>query len=147
MRKGSRFKALGSRVGLKSSYEGLQEDVKRLKTPALEVWKNQYPDRDYTVKIDIPEFTCLCPKTGLPDFANITIRYIPDRWCIELKSLKYYEVSFRNVGIFNEHVVNKILDDFVKACAPKWAEVFGEFNARGGIKTTVSAEYKNRSNQ
>ena len=87
----------------RGSYEGLQEDVKRLKTPALEVWRNQYPDRDYVVKIDIPEFTCLCPKTGLPDFANITIRYVPDKWCVELKSLKYYEVSFRDVGIFNEH--------------------------------------------
>jgi len=129
----------------RGSYEGLQEDVKRLKTPALEVWRNQYPDRDYVVKIDIPEFTCLCPKTGLPDFANITIRYVPDKWCVELKSLKYYEVSFRDVGIFNEHVINRILDDFVKACRPRRAEIVGEFNARGGIKTTVNAEYKHRN--
>ena len=126
----------------RGSYEGLQEDVKRLKTPALEVWRNQYPDRDYVVKIDIPEFTCLCPKTGLPDFANITIRYVPDKWCVELKSLKYYEVSFRDVGIFNEHVINRILDDFVKACRPRRAEIVGEFNARGGIKTIVTREYK-----
>jgi len=127
----------------KSSYEGLQENIRNLKTPKIEVWKNQYPERDYVVKIDIPEFTCICPKTGLPDFATITIRYIPDRLCLELKSLKYYVIFYRDVGIFNENVVNKILDDCVKACLPRWMEVAGEFNARGGIKTTVSAEYKN----
>lgn len=124
-----------------SSYEGLQDKVRRLKTPRIEVWKNQYPDRRYIIKIDIPEFTCICPKTGLPDFAVITVRYIPARLCIELKSLKYYEIFYRNVGIFNEHVVNKVLDDLVKVCRPRWMEVVGEFNARGGIKTTVSAEY------
>ena len=127
---------------MKRSYEGLQKNIKNIRTPKIEVWKNQYPDRDYIVKIEIPEFTCLCPKTGLPDFANITIRYIPDQGCVELKSLKYYELFFRDVGIFNEHVVNKVLDDLVKACRQRWAEVVGEFNARGGIKTTVSAEYK-----
>jgi 7-cyano-7-deazaguanine reductase len=125
-----------------SSYEGLQKGIRTLATPGIDVWKNQYPDRDYVITIDIPEFTCICPKTGLPDFAVITIRYIPDKVCIELKSLKYYELSYRNLGIFHENVVNKFLDDLVKACRPRWMEVLGEFNARGGIKTTVKAEYK-----
>src|SRR3989338_8921652 len=97
-----------------SSYEGLQKKIRRLKTPKIEVWKNEYPERDYIVDIDMPEFTCICPKTDLPDFADIKIVYIPDKWCIELKSLKYYTIFYRNIGIFNEHVVNKILDDFVK---------------------------------
>lgn len=126
----------------RSSYEGLQDKIRKLKTPPIEIWKNQYPDRNYTIEIDIPEFTCICPKTGLPDFANIVIRYIPDKWCIELKSLKYYTLFYRNIGIFNEHVVNKLVDDFVKACKPLWVEIVGEFNARGGIKTIVSAKYK-----
>ena len=125
-----------------SSYEGLQNAIKKLKTPKIEVWKNRYPDRDYIITIDIPEFTCICPKTKLPDFAVITIRYTPDEFCIELKSLKYYEIFFRDVGIFHENVVNKFLDDLMRACKPRWMEITGEFNARGGIKTTVRAEYK-----
>ncbi len=124
------------------SYEGLQKNIKGLKTPNVGVWKNQYPDREYVIIIDIPEFTCLCPKTGLPDFADIIVRYIPDQLCIELKSLKYYEIFYRNVGIFHENVVNKFLDDLVRACKPRWMEIAGEFNARGGIKTSVRAEYK-----
>ena len=129
----------------RSSYEGLQGKVRNLKAPAIETWKNQYPDKDYTITIDIPEFTCICPKTGLPDFANITIRYIPDALCLELKSLKMYTIFYRDVGIFNENVVNKILEDCVKACKPRSMEIAGEFNARGGIKTTVNAEYKKGS--
>ena len=129
----------------KTPYEGLQKKIRQLKTPRIDTWKNQYPDRDYTIQIDIPEFTCICPKTGLPDFATIVIKYVPDEECIELKSLKYYTLFFRDIGIFNEHVVNKMLDDFVKSCAPRWMEIFGEFNARGGIKTTVVAEYGDRS--
>ena len=125
----------------RSSYEGLQENIRVLKTPGIEVWKNQYPDRDYVITIDIPEFTCICPKTGLPDFADIVIRYIPDKWCIELKSLKYYTLFYRDKGIFNENVVNRLLDDFVRTVKPRWAVISGEFNARGGIKTTVKAEY------
>ena len=127
-----------------SSYEGLQKGIKDLKTPKVEAWKNQYPGRDYVITIDVPEFTCICPKTGLPDFAVITIRYIPDRSCIELKSLKYYELFYRDIGIFHENVVNKFLDDLVRACKPRWMEIAGEFNARGGIKTTVRAEYKRK---
>jgi 7-cyano-7-deazaguanine reductase len=126
----------------KSLYEGLQSKVRTLKAPIIETWKNQYPDRDYVITIDIPEFTCICPKTGLPDFATIVIKYIPDVLCVELKSLKYYTIFYRNVGIFNENVVNKMLDDLVKSCKPRWMELVGEFNARGGIKTTVRAEYK-----
>ncbi len=125
----------------KSSYEGLQGAIRKLKTPPVDTWKNQYADRDYVIRIDIPEFTCICPKTGLPDFATVMIRYIPDRRCVELKSLKYYTIFYRDVGIFNEHVVNRMLDDLVKCCTPRWMEIVGEFNARGGIKTTVRAEY------
>lgn len=126
----------------KSSYEGLQENVRRLKTPAIEVWQNKYPDRKYTINLEVLEFTCICPKTGLPDFATIRIEYSPDKYCIELKSLKMYTIFYRNVGIFHEHVINKFLEDLVKACRPRWVKITGEFNVRGGIKTSVSAEYK-----
>ncbi|MFA4984420.1 MAG: preQ(1) synthase [Candidatus Omnitrophota bacterium] len=125
----------------KSAYEGLQSGVRGLKTPAIEVWKNQYPDKDYIVRLDVPEFTCICPKTGLPDFANILIEYSPEKYCIELKSFKLYTISYRNVGIFHEHVINRILDDFVRAARPKWAKITGVFNPRGGITTTVTSEY------
>ena len=128
----------------KSSYEGLQEDIHKLKTPPIDVWKNKYPDKEYTVNLEIPEFTCICPKTGLPDFATIKIQYIPDEFCIELKSLKYYINFYRNIGVFHEHVVNKIAEDFIKACKPKWVRIEGQFNPRGGIKTTVFREYKRR---
>lgn len=126
----------------KSSYEGLQKSVRSLKTPEIEVWENQYPDKDYAVKLEVPEFTCICPKTGLPDFASITIEYGPSRYCVELKSFKLYTVWFRNVGIFHEHFVNRVLDDFVKACRPKWARISATVNPRGGITTTVSREYR-----
>ena len=122
-----------------SSYEGLQSHVRDLSLPDLETWENQYADRDYEVKIEIPEFNCICPKTGLPDFATITIRYSPDRDCVELKSLKLYITAFRNVGIFHEHAVNRILDDFARAVKPRAVEVHGLFGARGGITTSVTA--------
>jgi len=128
----------------KSSYENLQKDIRKLKTPEIEVWKNQYPDREYEVEIKEPEFTCICPKTGLPDFATITIRYSPLDYCVELKSFKYYIHSFRNVGIFHEHAVNRILDDFVHSCRPRWAEIEGVFNPRGGITTVVRRSYKKK---
>ncbi|MFH1791393.1 MAG: preQ(1) synthase [Candidatus Omnitrophota bacterium] len=112
-----------------------------MKTPPIETWKNQYIDKDYWVKIETSEFTCLCPKTGLPDFATISIEYAPDRDCIELKSFKEYLVSFRDAGVFHEHVTNRILDDFVKAAKPRRARIRAEFNLRGGIKTTVEAEF------
>jgi 7-cyano-7-deazaguanine reductase len=124
-----------------SSYEGLQKKVRSLKTPAIEVWTNQYADRDYVVHLDIPEFTCICPKTGLPDFANIKVDYRPGQVCLELKSLKMYTIFYRNVGIFHEHLVNKFLDDCVKACRPRWMKVSIAMNPRGGIFTSVEAEY------
>ncbi len=127
---------------MKKSYEGLQSHIRKLKTPKIAVWRNQYPDRDYTVELNIPEFTCICPKTGLPDFATIELSYGPDKTCIELKSFKYYLLFYRQVGIFHEHFVNKILDDVVAACHPRWAEVKAMVNSRGGIQTTVSAEYR-----
>jgi len=107
----------------------------------IEVIKNSYPDKDYIVNIEFPEFTCVCPKTGLPDFATIKIEYIPDKLLVELKSLKMYFISYRNVGTFHEDVTNKILNDLVAACKPRSMKVVGEFNVRGGIKTTVSASY------
>ncbi|MCK4519245.1 MAG: NADPH-dependent 7-cyano-7-deazaguanine reductase QueF [Candidatus Omnitrophica bacterium] len=127
-----------------SGYEGLQKQTRQLKTPPLEVWENQYADKEYLIHIETREFNCLCPKTGLPDFACLVIDYAPDKYCIELKSFKEYLVFYRDIGIFHEHVVNRILDDFLKACRPRYAKITGEFNIRGGIKTTVSREYKRK---
>ncbi|MFA6358722.1 MAG: preQ(1) synthase [Candidatus Omnitrophota bacterium] len=129
---------------VKSDYEGLQEQVRKLKTPQIEVWLNQYADKSYVINLDIPEFTCICPKTALPDFANIRIEYSPKKFCVELKSFKMYTIYFRNVGIFHEHLINKMLEDFVAAVKPRWVSISGVFNPRGGITTTVSAEYKAR---
>ena len=122
------------------TYKGLQKNIRKLKTPKIETWQNQYSDKDYNIHLEFAEFTCVCPKTGLPDFAKIIIDYCPDKDCIELKSSKEYLFSFRNVGVFHEHVVNKLLEDFVAACKPRSIKITGEFNLRGGIKTTVSAE-------
>ena len=131
-----------------SSYEGRQKDIRSLKMPGIEVWENQYSDRDYVVDLAIPEFTCICPKTALPDFAFIKVSYKPAKVCLELKSLKLYLVEYRNVGIFHEHLVNKLLDDLVHACQPRWMRVEVIMNPRGGIGTTVLAEYsKGRSNE
>lgn len=124
-----------------SSYENLQKTIRILKTPAIEVWENQYADRDYVVDLSTNEFTCICPKTGLPDFATINIKYKPSKVCIELKSFKMYLLFYRQVGIFHEHLVNKLIDDLVKACKPRWMRVEVVMNPRGGIATTVSAEY------
>ncbi|MFZ5800575.1 MAG: preQ(1) synthase [Candidatus Omnitrophota bacterium] len=126
----------------KSHYEGLQKYVRTLKTPRIEVWENKYPDREYMIRIETAEFTCICPKTGLPDFATIKIHYIPGKWCLELKSFKYYLLFFRDKGIFHEHLVNKLLDDLVKACKPRFMRIEGEFNPRGGVTTTVTRMYK-----
>ena len=110
----------------------------------LETFKNQYQGREYEIEITCPEFTCVCPRTGQPDFATIKIKYVPDELCIELKSLKLYLFSYRNMGEFHEHVTNKILDDIVGACRPIRAEVTGDFNVRGGIKTVVRATYSKK---
>jgi len=109
----------------------------------LETFDNPKPGRDYTIRIDVPEFTCLCPKTGQPDFATILIEYVPDRRCIELKSLKLYAWSFRDEGAFHEAVTNRILDDLVAATAPNFMRITARFNVRGGIYTTVVAEHRN----
>jgi 7-cyano-7-deazaguanine reductase len=107
----------------------------------LELFPNPQPARDYTIRIDIPEFTCLCPKTGQPDFATLILEYIPDLHCVELKSLKLYVWSFRNEGAFHEAVTNEILDDLVKATSPRFMRLSAVFNVRGGIGTTVVAEH------
>lgn len=108
----------------------------------LETFDNKYPNRDYTITIVNEEYTSVCPMTGLPDFGKITIHYIPNKKCLELKALKYYFLEYRNAGIFYEVVVNKILDDLVEACHPRSMEVIGEFAVRGGIHSTVKAAYK-----
>lgn len=124
-----------------SSYEGKQEDILSLKLPAIETFANIYPDRDYTITMTIPEFTCVCPKTGLPDFATLTLEYVPDQRCLELKSFKEYLLAFRSLGIFHENVVNRIIDDVTGTCSPRKAKLTGLFNTRGGIQTTVMREY------
>jgi 7-cyano-7-deazaguanine reductase len=111
----------------------------RQKLPEIETWANQY--RGYEITITIPEYTSICPRTGLPDFGTITLHYLPDQLCLELKSFKYYILAFRNLGIFYENAVNRILDDVARACRPKWVVVRGEFTARGGMRTTVEARY------
>jgi 7-cyano-7-deazaguanine reductase len=107
----------------------------------IETFPNPRPGREFEIAIDCPEFTSMCPKTGLPDFGIIHIRYVPDAQCIELKALKYYLLDYRNKGIFYESATNQILDDLVAACAPKRMTVEGEFTPRGGITTTVTATY------
>jgi 7-cyano-7-deazaguanine reductase len=108
----------------------------------IEVFPNQYPGRQYIIEIECPEFTAVCPMTGLPDFGTIFIRYTPDEYCLELKAFKYYLLDYRNVGIFYENVVNKILDDVVKACNPRWIEIEGQFSPRGGINTSVTVTHE-----
>lgn len=105
--------------------------------PKIECFRNQY--ENYEITISIPEYTSVCPKSGLPDFGTLTIRYIPDKWCVELKSLKTYLLAYRNLGIFYENAVNRILRDLVKASRPIRAVVTGEFNVRGGMKSTIEA--------
>ena len=108
----------------------------------LETFDNPSPDRDYTIRIEVPEFTCLCPKTGQPDFARLLIEYVPERLCVELKALKLYMWSFRDEGAFHEAVTNRMLDDLRKAIAPRFLRLTAEFNVRGGIYTTVIAEHR-----
>ncbi len=111
--------------------------------PEIETWANQY--RGYEITISIPEYTSICPRTHLPDFGTITIQYLPSKLCLELKSLKYYILAYRNLGIFYENAVNRILDDVARACRPQWAVVRGEFTTRGGMHTTVEARYPRKS--
>jgi len=109
---------------------------------ALETFDNPQPDRDYTIRIRMPEFTCLCPKTGQPDFAELDLEYVPDELCVELKALKMYIWSFRDEGAFHEAVTNRILDDLVAATAPRFMRLTAEFNVRGGVYTKVIAEHR-----
>jgi 7-cyano-7-deazaguanine reductase len=111
------------------------------KTKLLETFKNEFPNRDYTIIHTAPEFTSLCPKTGQPDFATIAVEYVPDKLCIELKSLKLYFNSYRNEGLFFESATNRILDDLVAVCNPRYMNITAEFNVRGGISSVVEAEY------
>ncbi len=108
----------------------------------LEIFPNPHPERDYTIRISMPEFTCLCPKTGQPDFATLLLEYVPDRMCVELKSLKLYIWSYRDEGAFHEAVTNRILDDLVAATEPRYMRLTAAFNVRGGIDTTVVAEHR-----
>ena len=112
------------------------------KKPALELFDNPRPERDYVVTIKCPEFTSICPRTGQPDFGEIVIEYCPDKLCIELKSLKFYMQSYRDKGIFYEAATNDILDDLSDACKPRWMKVSSRFTPRGGIITEVVTEYK-----
>jgi 7-cyano-7-deazaguanine reductase len=123
-----------ARMTEKEAKAGLKE-----KLPALETFPNQFPD--YEIKVEYPEFTSVCPKTGLPDFGTIIIRYIPKKHCLELKSLKMYLLAYRDLGIFYENAVNRILEDIVKTCHPAKAVVTGEFNPRGGLTSIVEARY------
>jgi 7-cyano-7-deazaguanine reductase len=107
--------------------------------PGIETWPNQFPD--YEIEIAIPEFTSVCPKTGLPDFGTITVRYIPNKLCLELKSFKEYTLAYRNLGIFYENVVNRFVKDIVAACKPHSIEVMGEFTPRGGLQSTITASW------
>lgn len=112
---------------------------------SLETFENPSPKRDYTIKIDVPEFTCLCPKTGQPDFAVLELEYVPDQLCVELKALKLYICTYRDQGAFHEAVTNKILNDLVTATSPRFMRLTANFNVRGGIYTTVIAEHKKQN--
>jgi 7-cyano-7-deazaguanine reductase len=112
----------------------------RAEVPEIETWPNQYRN-GYQIEILMPEFTSVCPKTGLPDHGTLTLRYVPDRLCLELKSLKMYTLAYRNLGIFQENIVNKMLQDVVRAAKPISAELIGDFSPRGGISTKITARY------
>ena len=130
---------------MSSSYEGKQNNIRTLKMPDIEVWENQYADRDYVVDLEIPEFTCICPKTALPDFAVIKVSYKPAKWCLELKSLKMYWLAYRNLGIFQENAVNRFLADVVRCAKPVSATVIGEFTPRGGVYSKITASYERKA--
>jgi 7-cyano-7-deazaguanine reductase len=125
-----------------SAYQKHQMKVPASRLPALEVVDNHYSNRDYVIRFEIPEFNCVCPKTGLPDFATVTVEYVPAKKLVELKSLKLYINAYRNIGVFHEHVANRILDDLVAATKPRKLRLMADFNVRGGIHTVVKAGYK-----
>jgi len=123
----------------------LQGDIRGWKTPAIDTFENIYSDRNYEITMSTPEFTCICPKTGLPDFAVLTLTYVPNATCLELKSFKEYLLTYRNKGIFHENVVNKVVEDIVAVIKPRRLRLEGKFNSRGGIQTTVVREYTGRN--
>jgi 7-cyano-7-deazaguanine reductase len=125
-----------------SDYQIHQKKFLSARLPELEVVDNHYADREYLVHFEVPEFTCVCPKTGQPDFATLTIDFYPAKKLVELKSLKLHLQGYRNVGVFHEHIANKLLDDLVKAIAPRRLRVIADFNVRGGIHTVVTASHK-----
>ena len=131
------MKATSTKFGYTS---GQAQSVKHIELPAIEAWENQYR-RDYTIKIVHPEFTSVCPKTGLPDFGTVTIEYVPGKLCLELKSRKYYFLQYRNCGIFMENIANRVLDDVVKAVQPRSCTVTGDFTPRGGLRSVIEARY------
>ena len=124
----------------------MKKGERKIKESKLTAVNNKYPHRDYEVNISLPEFTCLCPLTGYPDFAVIKVNYVPDKKIIELKSLKLYINKFRDAELFHEETVNKILDDLVALCHPRWMEVIGDFNPRGNVKTIVKVEHGKKKN-
>lgn len=126
-----------------SGYEPMAASGLKTLLPVLETWDNQF--RGYEISIAVPEFTSICPKTKLPDFGVITLKYLPNRRCVELKSFKYYILAYRNLGIFYENAVNRILDDVVAATKPVWAEVEGAFTARGGMRSTITARFPRKN--
>jgi len=132
MAKSSRYTPEHAKAGLDARF------------PEIETWPNQFPG--YEIVVDDPEFTSVCPKTGLPDFGTVTIRYMPDTQCLELKSLKEYLQFYRNLGIFQENIVNRVLEDVVRSAKPVWAEVKGEFRPRGGISSVVVAKWPRPKN-
>ncbi len=125
------------------NYENKQDYILKLKTPPIEVFKNIYQGKVFHVKLEVLEFTAICPKTSLPDFGEIIIDYIPHKYCLELKSLKEYFYFYRDIGIFHENLVNKSLEDLLKACSPTYIKLDVVYHIRGGIRTTVSREYTN----
>lgn len=143
-KKTTRKAPVATTKGSSATYEDRQDHIPGMKMPEIETWAFMYPGSNTTLEISVPEFTCICPKTGLPDFATIVITYVPEKLCLELKSFKEYINNYRNLGIFHEHVVNRLLADCVKACKPRSMEVRGVFNARGGIQTTATAGYSRK---
>lgn len=126
-----------------SEYEGRQEYVRTVKLPKIEAIENKYFDREYTIKIEYPEFSTICPKTKMPDYAKIEIVYSPGKYLAELKSLKLYFVAFRDIPFFHEHFTNRIFDDFVRTVGPNWAKIAVSVSNRGGILTSIKREYLN----
>ena len=124
-----------------STYEGLQAKIREWKAPPIDIFENIYKDRRYRIHIEIPEFSAICPKTQLPDYGTVYLNYQPDAYCLELKSLKEYILAYRNLGIFQENVSNRIRDDVIQACKPHFLRVLVDYRVRGGIHTRVTSTY------